>query len=131
MVFLHWGTEGETCPHGTPDQASPTSSSPPGPTSWWAATPTACRAAGADGEAFVAYGLGNFVFYSPDGSPGAATGVLTVTATGRTIDELRVGAGHHPVGGARDLLEGADAEAATGLQAWDGTPRSCAWAGTA
>lgn len=84
VVYLHWGTEGSTCPNQ--------------------AQPELARAlvdAGADvivgghahrlagagrlGSAFVAYGLGNFVFYS-DAGPGTETGVLTVTVTGRDID---------------------------------------------
>jgi poly-gamma-glutamate synthesis protein (capsule biosynthesis protein) len=84
VVFLHWGQEGMTCP--TPTQ-----------------TELAHRLvdAGADiivgshahrllgagrlGTAFVDYGLGNFAFYT-QGGPGAETGVLFVTVTGRHID---------------------------------------------
>lgn len=85
VVFLHWGTEGETCPTDRQTELA-----------------DQLVAAGADivvgshahrlqgggrlGEALVDYGLGNFVFYAPDGSAGAETGVLLVTATGRTID---------------------------------------------
>ena len=46
--------------------------------------PAASARAGSDTR-FVGYGLGNFAFYTPPG-PGAETGVLTVTATGRDID---------------------------------------------
>ncbi len=84
VVFLHWGTEGDTCPN----QAQP-------------GLARALAEAGADvivgghahrlqgagrlGAAFVAYGLGNFVFYS-DSGPGTETGVLTVTVTGRDVE---------------------------------------------
>ncbi len=44
--------------------------------------------AGRLGRAFVAYGLGNFVFYA-DGALTTQTGVLEVTATGRRIDRYR------------------------------------------
>jgi poly-gamma-glutamate synthesis protein (capsule biosynthesis protein) len=37
------------------------------------------------GSAFVEYGLGNFAFYAKPG-PGAQSGVVFVTATGRDID---------------------------------------------
>jgi poly-gamma-glutamate synthesis protein (capsule biosynthesis protein) len=37
------------------------------------------------GAAFVGYGLGNFVFYT-SGGPGAQSGVLLVTVTGRDVD---------------------------------------------
>lgn len=87
VVFLHWGTEGQTCPNE--DQP---------------ALARALAEAGADvivgghahrlqgggrlGGAFVAYGLGNLVFYS-DSGPGTETGILTVTVTGREIDSYR------------------------------------------
>lgn len=84
VVYLHWGAEGQFCP--TPRQRE---------------LADALVAAGADivvgshahrvqgagrlGSAFVAYGLGNFVFYNESGESGR-TGVLRITATGRRID---------------------------------------------
>lgn len=44
--------------------------------------------AGMKGKAFVDYGLGNFAFYA-NAEQQTRTGVLTVTATGRTIDGYR------------------------------------------
>jgi len=83
VVYLHWGAEGNTCP--TPRQRE---------------LAAALVTAGADivvgshahrvqgggrfGEAFVDYGLGNFVFYNESGESGR-TGVLRVTAVGRRI----------------------------------------------
>ncbi len=114
VVFLHWGTEGTTCPNG-------------------AQPPLAQRLvdAGADlvvgshahrllgaghrGEALVAYGLGNFAFYT-SGGPAADTGVLHVTVTGRHIDDYA----WEPAvisGGRPRPLTGEDAEAAGA--AWD------------
>jgi poly-gamma-glutamate synthesis protein (capsule biosynthesis protein) len=87
IVFLHWGVELESCP--TADQRR---------------LANALVAAGADivvgshahvlagggrlGEALVAYGLGNFVFYAFREST-VQSGVLEVTATGRRIDHYR------------------------------------------
>jgi poly-gamma-glutamate synthesis protein (capsule biosynthesis protein) len=84
VVFLHWGVEGQTCPSPRQQQVA-----------------QALTAAGADivigshahrlqgggrlGTAFVHYGLGNFVFYNESGESGRS-GVLRVTATGRSID---------------------------------------------
>jgi poly-gamma-glutamate synthesis protein (capsule biosynthesis protein) len=86
VVFLHWGIEGDTCPSA--DQR---------------ALARTLADAGADiivgghahrvqsggrlppTGAFVDYGLGNFVFYS-SGGPGAQSGVVVVTVTGRDID---------------------------------------------
>lgn len=83
VVYLHWGAEGNTCP--TPRQRE---------------LAAALVAAGADivvgthahrvqgggryGDAFVDYGLGNFIFYNESGESGR-TGVLRVTAVGRRI----------------------------------------------
>ncbi len=84
VVFLHWGQEREQCPTARQrDLAS------------------ALVAAGADivvgshahrllgagrmGEAFVGYGLGNFIWFNGSGANGD-TGALLVTATGRHID---------------------------------------------
>lgn len=87
VVFLHWGTERQTCPSERQRELA-----------------AQLVAAGADlvvgghahrqqgagrlGNAFVGYGLGNFVWYA-DGGASATTGVLTVTVTGRRIDGYR------------------------------------------
>jgi poly-gamma-glutamate synthesis protein (capsule biosynthesis protein) len=114
VVYVHWGTEGQTCPN--------------------AAQPALARAlvaAGADivvgshthrlmgagrmANAYVAYGLGNFVFYQ-DSGPATDSGVLVLTATGRRID----GATWHPaklVGELPRTLTGKPAAAAG--RAWD------------
>lgn len=42
--------------------------------------------AGFHNEMFVGYGLGNFMFYADDG-PSGETGILTVTVTGRHVDD--------------------------------------------
>jgi len=44
------------------------------------------QGAGMLGQAFVDYGLGNFVWYSAGSSASTTTGVLEVTVTGRRID---------------------------------------------
>lgn len=84
VVFLHWGIETTHC-------ASPEQHSLAG----------ALIGAGADiivgshahrvfgaghvGDALVAYGLGNFVYFREDGESGSS-GILLVTATGRRVD---------------------------------------------
>lgn len=84
VVFLHWGTEETHC--ASPEQED---------------LAKALIAAGADivvgshahrvfgaghvGTGFVAYGLGNFVYFREDGESGRS-GVLLVTATGRAVD---------------------------------------------
>lgn len=77
VVYLHWGTEGESCPSA--------------PQRWMADRLAAAgadvivgshthrlQAAGYKGGAFVAYGLGNSVWYS-EGGASAESGVLRLT----------------------------------------------------
>ena len=87
VVFLHWGIERQGCPSPRQQEVA-----------------NALVNAGADivvgshahqlqgggrlGTALVDYGLGNFVFYNEAGEYGR-TGVLLVTATGRTIDSYQ------------------------------------------
>ena len=84
VVFVHWGTETTHC--ASPEQHTLARS---------------LIAAGADiivgshahrvfgaghvGDALVAYGLGNFVYFREDGESGSS-GILLVTATGRHVD---------------------------------------------
>jgi hypothetical protein len=84
VVFLHWGQERTECPTANQKDLAPQ-----------------LLAAGADivvgshahrllgagrmGEGFVAYGLGNFIWFNESG-PNGDTGVLLVTATGRRIE---------------------------------------------
>jgi hypothetical protein len=84
IVFLHWGTEQTSC--ASPEQVD---------------LADAVRGAGADmvigshahrvfgagriGPTFVAFGLGNFVYFREDGESGR-TGILLVQATGRRVD---------------------------------------------
>jgi len=85
VVFLHWGTEGQTCPN----QAQPVLAralAEAGADVIVGGHAHRLQGAGRLGSAFVAYGLGNFVFYA-DTAPATDTGVLTVTVTGRDIDE--------------------------------------------
>ncbi|MDQ1689580.1 MAG: hypothetical protein QOK42_2555 [Frankiaceae bacterium] len=83
VVFLHWGTELVTCPTGRQRELA-----------------AALTGAGADvvvgshahrllgaglmGDAYVDYGLGNFIFSTASG-PGASTGVLRLTVSGRHV----------------------------------------------
>lgn len=86
-VYLHYGTEKQTCPNARQQELA-----------------ELLTGAGADivvgshahrlqgmgylGDQFVAYGLSNFVFKAPS-AEGRRSGVLTVTATGRRIDDYR------------------------------------------
>jgi poly-gamma-glutamate synthesis protein (capsule biosynthesis protein) len=84
VVFLHWGTEKMTCPQ---DRQTTLARQlvDAGADIVVGGHAHRLQGAGRLDDAFVAYGLGNFVFYT-QGGPGAETGVLTVTVTGRRID---------------------------------------------
>lgn len=114
VVFLHWGTEGMTCPNDTqPDLAQALVDA--GADIVVGSHAHRLIGAGRRGDALVAYGLGNFAFYT-SGGPGADTGVLHVTATGRHIDDYS----WEPAvisGGRPRPLTGAEAESAAA--AWD------------
>jgi poly-gamma-glutamate capsule biosynthesis protein CapA/YwtB (metallophosphatase superfamily) len=104
VVYLHFGIERQGCPSSQQIE-----------------TARRLVAAGADivvgshahqqqgagrlGQAFVDYGLGNFVWYSTSSSASTTTGVLKVTVTGRRIDGYSwvpariVGGSPTPLGG--------------------------------
>ncbi len=84
VVFLHYGTEKETCPNPRQQDLARLLTTA-GADIVVGAHPHRLQGMGFMGAQFVAYSLGNFAFQaqSPEG---AATGVLVVTATGRRID---------------------------------------------
>ncbi|MDZ4826874.1 MAG: CapA family protein [Actinomycetota bacterium] len=84
IVFLHWGIEEQTCPSGAQTDLARRLADA-GADVIVGGHAHRRQGAGRLGNAFVAYGLGNFIWYSP-GGPGAQTGILTVTVTGREID---------------------------------------------
>lgn len=87
VVFLHWGTERQTCPQDRQTSLA-RSLVDAGADIVVGGHAHRLQGAGRLGEAFVAYGIGNFVFYTQSG-PGTSTGVLEVTVTGRRVDEYR------------------------------------------
>ena len=86
VVYLHWGTDYTSCPDAAQRR-----------------TARALAAAGADvvvgthahqvqgggwlDRTYVGYGLGNFVWYSRNAPVQTATGVLTLTLSGRRVVE--------------------------------------------
>src|SRR5215469_13686395 len=76
IVFMHWGTEGEACPN--PDQLSLARQlSDAGASIIIGAHAHMLQGSGWLGHTFVAYGLGNFVWW--EHSYSTATGVLELT----------------------------------------------------
>ncbi|HEX9993938.1 MAG TPA: CapA family protein [Acidimicrobiales bacterium] len=114
VVFLHWGVEQQSCPTEVQqDLAGDLVAA--GADLVVGGHAHVLQGAGMLGDAFVAYGLGNFTFM--ERTPlSVNTGVLEVTVTGRRVDGYRFLPGvlvdglHHP-------LEGDEADAA--LAYWD------------
>jgi poly-gamma-glutamate synthesis protein (capsule biosynthesis protein) len=87
VVFLHWGLELASCPTGV-QKSLARKLTAAGADVVVGSHAHVLLGAGRLGRAFVAYGLGNFVFYAFRELT-AQTGVLEVTVTGRRIDRYR------------------------------------------
>jgi poly-gamma-glutamate capsule biosynthesis protein CapA/YwtB (metallophosphatase superfamily) len=87
IVFLHWGVEAHTCPSADQEALARTLVDA-GADIVIGGHAHRLEGGGRLGTAFVGYGLGNFVFYTA-GGPGAQSGVVLVTATGRDIDRYQ------------------------------------------
>lgn len=87
VVFLHWGTELESCPTGVQRSLARTLAAA-GADVIVGSHAHVLSGAGTLGKAFVAYGLGNLVFYASRELT-SRSGVVEVTVTGRRIDGYR------------------------------------------
>lgn len=84
IVFMHWGVEQTHCASGVQSSLAQSLLSA-GADIIVGSHAHRVFGAGHLGGAFVAYGLGNFVYWREDGESGSS-GVLLVTATGRRVD---------------------------------------------
>ena len=84
IVFLHWGTETQTCPNEAQQSLTPKLTAA-GADIVVGGHAHRVMSGGFSGAAFVGYGLGNFLFQA-NSDLGRRSGVLKVTATGRQID---------------------------------------------
>jgi poly-gamma-glutamate synthesis protein (capsule biosynthesis protein) len=119
VVVLHWGVEGSTCPTER-QRVLARALTNAGADVIVGSHAHRLQGAGRLGDAFVAYGLGNFAFSAS--SPGAATsGVLRLSVAGRRVVSYEW-LPAHIVGGAPQPLRGDSA--ARALSAWHGL-RTC------
>jgi poly-gamma-glutamate synthesis protein (capsule biosynthesis protein) len=119
VVFLHWGIERDTCP-STSQQSLARALVDAGADAVVGGHAHRLQGGGRLGEAFVHYGLGNFLFRA-NSPEGARTGVLELTITGRRVDAYRWIPGR--ISGSVPVpLEGQDA--ASELAYWEGL-RGC------
>lgn len=87
VVFLHWGVERETCPSVIQQDLARTLTEA-GADIVVGSHAHRVQSGGMLGDAFVGYGLGNFLFGAV-GEESAKTGVLSVTVDGREIVDYR------------------------------------------
>lgn len=86
VVFLHWGVEREFCPSAA-QFALTKQLADAGADALVGGHSHRVQGAGWTGSTYVAYSLGNFIWYKDDTFPGRSTGVLTLS-----IDKQRVAA---------------------------------------
>ena len=120
VVYLHWGVQGSRCPSAAQRNLADALIKA-GADVVVGTHAHALQGAGRSGGAFVAYGLGNFAFYTRSGL-GAQTGVLTLRITGRHVDSYVWSPAVIRSGVPTPL---AGLPAAQGVSAWD-TLRTCA-----
>ncbi len=114
VVFLHWGTETQTCPNSSQQELARILADA-GADVIVGSHAHRVQGAGRLGSAFVGYGLGNFLF-GAQSEEGSRTGVLLVTVDGRDV----VGYEWRPgriVDRVPQRLSDADAQAA--VQQWN------------
>ena len=104
VVYLHFGTELQSCPTSAQYDITRRLIAA-GADIVVGSHAHRLEGAGRRGKAFVAYGLGNFVWYSQNSIESTTTGVLKVVVTGRRIDGYKwvpariVGGSPTPLGG--------------------------------
>ena len=84
VVFLHWGLSHQECPTEVQKALAPVLLDA-GADIVVGGHSHRLEGAGRMGDGFVAYGLGNFIWFNENG-PNGDSGALLVTATGRQID---------------------------------------------
>jgi poly-gamma-glutamate capsule biosynthesis protein CapA/YwtB (metallophosphatase superfamily) len=78
VVYMHWGTQGESCPAGS-QRSLAGALVRHGADIVVGSHAHRLQGDGALGAGYVAYGLGNYVWYTPSSGPSVDSGVLTLT----------------------------------------------------
>lgn len=114
VVYLHWGVEMQSCP-STRQQSLARALVDAGADVVVGSHAHVVLGGGRLGNAYVDYGLGNFVFYARSGAT-TRSGVLTLTLAGRRVTDATFTPARI-VGGVATPLVGAEADAAR--TAWE------------
>lgn len=88
VVYLHWGTDYTTCPNALQKRTAEALADA-GADVVVGAHAHRVQGAGWLGRTYVAYGLGNFVWWRRNSAADAATGVLTLGVRGRRVVSAR------------------------------------------
>ena len=87
VVFMHWGVQGEECPSRS-QRSTARALANAGADIVVGSHAHIVQGSGLFGDTYVAYGLGNFVWYNPNSESASTTGLLTVTVSrGRVVAE--------------------------------------------
>jgi poly-gamma-glutamate synthesis protein (capsule biosynthesis protein) len=87
VVFMHWGIQGDHCPSAS-QAAMARALSDAGADVVVGSHAHIVQGAGVLDDTYVAYGLGNFVWYTSGSEAASTTGVLTLTVDGgKVVDE--------------------------------------------
>lgn len=131
VTYLHWGTERESCPNASQRELAEQLEDA-GVDLIVGAHAHVLQGAGRLGDAFVAYGFGNFVWYSQNTPREATTGVMKVTLDGRKVARMQWTPAYiqpsglpEPATGSRKeqmISEFADLRDCTGLDPVPGVP---------
>ena len=84
VVYLHWGIQGQSCPSDAQTELA-RATAEAGAHVVVGSHAHRLQGAGMLGDTFVAYGLGNFAWYTQASTATTATGILTVTVDGGTV----------------------------------------------
>jgi poly-gamma-glutamate capsule biosynthesis protein CapA/YwtB (metallophosphatase superfamily) len=84
VVFMHWGIQGEPCPSGS-QVATARALADAGANIVVGSHAHVVQGTGLLRDTYVAYGLGNFVWYNPNSESVSTTGLLTVTVDGGRV----------------------------------------------
>ena len=88
VVYMHWGIQGESCPAGS-QRSLARALVRRGADIVVGSHAHRLQGDGPLGAGYVAYGLGNYVWYTPSSGPTADAGVLTLTVQPASSPDLR------------------------------------------
>lgn len=88
VVYMHWGVQGERCPNGAQRSLASDLVEAGGDIVVGSHTHV-LQGDGRMGDGYVAYGLGNYAWYTPSSEATPATGVLTLTVRPARSEEGR------------------------------------------